>query len=113
MPVPATDRAAERDSRAHHHHPRVPPWSRGRIRVPRERVQLDWQAPGIPLNPLKVDAQNLLHGLLPFARGIDHVAVTLHEEVQPVGLKCLVDQRPLNLKLASAHNPVLLGLWAA
>src|ERR1035437_4822264 len=93
------DGAAERDSRVHHHHPRVPLRSRSRIRVPRERGQLDWQTPGIPLNPLKVDTDDLLHGLLSLARGVDHFAVTLHEEVQPVGLKCLVDQRALNLEL--------------
>jgi hypothetical protein len=49
---------------------------------------------------LEVDAYDLLHRLLPFARCIDQIPVTFDEKIQTIGLKGLIDERALDVELS-------------
>jgi hypothetical protein len=52
-----------------------------------------------PFDALEVNAYNLLHSLLPFARRIDQMPISLDEEIQAIGPECLIDERTINLEL--------------
>ena len=80
-------RSAKRNCRVHDYDPRIGLGRRIRFGVAGEWIELDRKALRVSLDPLEVDAYNLLHRLLPLARSIDQISVALDEKVQTIGLK--------------------------
>ena len=68
--------------------------------VASEGVKLDRKTLRVPLNPLEIDANDLLHRLLSFARRINQIPITFDEQIQTIGLECLIDERALDVELS-------------
>ena len=81
------------------------------LRVPGERVEPDRNTLRIPFDPLEVHTDDLLHPMLALARGVDQLAVAFHEQIKSVRLKCLIDQRVFDSKLAAHVVERAVDLW--
>ena len=71
-----------------------------RFGVAGEGIELDRKALRVPLDPLEVDADDLLHSLLSFTRRINQIPVAFDKQVQTIRLERLIDQRAFDLELS-------------
>lgn len=91
--------AGRKKSTDHDHDTRITLGGRIRFGIAREWKKHDWQTCRVSLDPFEINADDLSHALLSFARCVDEMAITLNEQVQTIGLESLVDQRALNLEV--------------
>jgi hypothetical protein len=78
---------AERNCRIHDHDTGIGRGRCLRLSVAGERIKLCWKTLRVPLYPLEVNSNDLLHSLLSLPGSVDQLAVAFDEKIQPVRLE--------------------------